>query len=423
MIGAGVIALPKQAVLAGWVLSVLMVLVVALALMEVGRIFDLALAAADATLPPTSKIGSYEDFARASLGQLGESLVRCSVTVLFIGGMAAYTIAMAENMDSLVTLFPDFKHGTEIWIVILTPMLILLGLLKDLSSVVMFVPIGTLAAVGSTIVICCKSLMDIDVWRDWPPEDQRRMHQTWPQHMGDTGLVLSMVFCAFSVMGAVPAIRSQMEDKTAFLSAFKISVGVVAALYIIVMLSSHYSYGVFTQDNIVLSMRYSPRTLQEALNSREPKNWSGHESTAIGSLMATLVTVNLLITFPMLFLCVMGTMEKPGSAAAWRIQGSVHNRIFRVCLVLFIVMIALVCPYFMELLALFSSICSSANNALFPLIFARRYEGSHGFSRVTPRQRLLHICILVMAMYCMIFGCKGSIQELQKRFEEDEATS
>merc|ERR1711865_880587 len=103
--------------------------------------------------------------------------------------------------------------------------------------------------------------------------------------------------------GTVPTIRGQMQNQSEFPSAFRTTIGIVLVLYVAVMLCAYYGYGNFVKDNVVQSMVQFPRSLDEAHDSIKngDSDFTGERSPFVGNSMAVMVTINLILSFPVYF--------------------------------------------------------------------------------------------------------------------------
>ena len=121
-----------------------------------------------------------------------------------------------------------------------------------------------------------------------------------------------------------------MQRPAEFLPAFRAAMCVVCLAYLAVMFFGYWGYGNFVQANVVQSMMFSPGSPREAFEKERVSGVEVRQPSALGTLMAVLVTIYLLLGFGLFFVCVMGTVQQLGNAgAAWSTPGNWANSLLR----------------------------------------------------------------------------------------------
>eukprot|EP00929_Paragymnodinium_shiwhaense_P119169 TRINITY_DN91048_c0_g1_i1.p1 TRINITY_DN91048_c0_g1~~TRINITY_DN91048_c0_g1_i1.p1 ORF type:complete len:501 (-),score=43.80 TRINITY_DN91048_c0_g1_i1:42-1544(-) len=421
MVGAGVLALPSLMPLAGWYMGPIIALCTALCFVEVGTFMHDAISAVDKDMPAGENIMTYDDFAHAAMGQLGVRLVQQTVTTMFFGYMVVYQVIIASNIRVMLPMGVCSKPSLRTVLICVCPALCGLAMLKDMSSLSKLMPVGAAMSLGACVLICVAGVKDAqyrtDEWSSggaWTAEDS--LYNYWPKSLSAIGTVLAVLFAAFAVIGTVPTIRGQMQDTSEFPFAFRVSVGSVTAVYVICMLCAYYGYGNFVQDNATASMVRYPNNITEAMASMgaDDFDFTGEASPVMSIIAAFMVTLGLLLSFPVYFQCVVASLERLSPEAAWAMYGRIENRLFRVALVVLTTVIAMSVPYFRLVLAVLAAVCCSCNNVFWALLFSYK-ANAEAASTSTPR-KVLHAFILAVGAICLVLGLidavTGLIQKL-----------
>lgn len=413
IIGCGVVVLPSLMAIGGWVVVPVIAGVVTLAFMEIGRVMDTALACADSKTKTQAK--SFEDLGRAAMDTLGVTLIRTVTGTGFIGTLVVYAMLIGQNIHGLL----GKRFSMNFVMVLVTPLLTILALLKD-STLANIMSIGMLASLGSCVLICIKGFLDARIWQAWPEEEHVHVHRIWPDDCAALGTVLAVMFSAFSVMGTVPCIRGQMKDPTEFLPAFQTSLVIVLGMYLAVMFLGYWGYGNYVQHNVVNSMMYPPRTLDEALSFQGLEEHDMIQNP-IGIIMAVLVTTYLFLGFSLFFKCIAGMVRNLLGKSQLYKEGTVANQMLRTFMVVAIVAVGLAVPHFLDVMAIMSSVCCSCNNVFFPLAFAFKLEmfgdseaGMKSPYRVTRCRRIGLTCIMILGIFCFSLGLWSSLSNLAR---------
>lgn len=388
-------------------------------ILELGKTFDKAIVAASEEAIRTGRtegINTYEDFGEASLGETGIYMVRTTCNVMNFGILTGWIILIGTN---LFALMPGLGLGVKGFIIASSPIIVGLGQCTNMQLISRMGVLGAVSAIGSFSLIVIKSLLDSRRWMDWGAEDRARLHQPWPDSVGAVGFALAIFINSYSTINMFPSLRSQMRAPSEFYLAFRNAMFIVTSVYVTTALVGHFGYGAMLQKTIVLSMKFSPANATEAFN-KSYLEWTGPQSPVMGNTMALLVTVNLMTSFPILFTVLMGGAERAFGEAVGE-RGDTKNRLWRLGLSCFLLLVAILCPYFMEVLGCFSSICASLNNVLWIILFSFRLERSM-FATQTTKQRAVDLLMISTALYAMVFGFSTSLSVLLAEEESHSET-
>lgn len=415
IIGAGIMALPQLPKSGGLVVCVALMVVSAFATVEAGSAFFRSTMANNIVASRGLKLSStyihtYDDFGHAAYGPAGETLIRVLLVIWFLGVCCGYVILMGQNVQNI--LEPLVHLDYRVWVLILTPALLFLAMLRDMSAVAKLMPLGVGSAIASCILIMSKGIMDRGVWEDWPEQDLKSLHSIWPSgDLMSLGSLTATIFGALSCMGNVPAIMDEMRNKHRLMRSFRTGLGIVTLLYIGIMVIGYNAYGNFIQPNIVDSMKYHPATWEEAQNEK-PRDWTGHRSDIIPTAMSCCVVVNLIISYPLLlapvFLALQGTAYGKDNLKV----GSKMNYMMRILIVIFTVAVPLVITEFSLVFNLFASICGPTNGVIFPICFGCTIRRKIKAKGSGPIRLVWQGALLLLSGFCIVFGLIGSMQDL-----------
>jgi amino acid permease len=423
IIGCGIVALPGLMKKAGWYLGPAIAVFTGFCFMEVGCFMHEAITRRDENPEVEEKIGSFDDFGHAAYGEVGVTMVKSVVTFMFFGYMIVYQVLIGNNISVLLPMDTCDKPQVGVLMFCISPILCGLGMLKDMAAIAKFMPIGAACAIGGCILICYGGLADAqtrtDSWmngEEWT--DNERLFNFWPESFSALGTVIAVVFASYAVMGTVPTIRSEMRDQREFPSAFRIAICIVLGLYVAAMVCGYAAYGNFVKDNVVNSMAQYPKDLVEAREAIKEGTsvFTGPTSPYVGRIMALMVIINLILSFPVYFQCVIRSVERMSPEAGWATFGNSANVLLRVILILSATTIGALVPYFRDVLAILASVACSCNNILFPLFFA--YKLNAGLVTMGPAKKVAHFAIISLALVCLVLGLIDAVGGLIKKIED-----
>ena len=143
IIGAGILVLPQLPQRSGFVLAALLLVISGLAVQESSIQLWKALMAANvnANDEKSAKVTTYEALAETALGLWGRIFTVAVVNIFLLGVCSAYAALIGMQLHKLTGVFDQ-----RIWLLIASPIFVILALLPNLSVLSKFVPLGMLAA-------------------------------------------------------------------------------------------------------------------------------------------------------------------------------------------------------------------------------------------------------------------------------------
>ena len=150
IIGAGVLALPQLPQRSGFVLAALLLVIGGLAVQESSIQLWKALMAANEPLDDENprKVTTYEALAETALGLWGRIFTAAVVNIFLLGVCSAYAALIGMQLYNLTGIFDQ-----RIWLLIASPIFVMLALLPNLSVLSKFVPLGMLAACLTAVMV------------------------------------------------------------------------------------------------------------------------------------------------------------------------------------------------------------------------------------------------------------------------------
>ena len=147
IIGAGILALPQLPKRSGFVLCALLLVIGGLAVQESSIQLWRALMAVNDE-KSARKVTTYEDLAQAALGPWGRIFTVVVVNICLLGVCSAYAALIGMQLFNLTGIFDQ-----RIWLLIASPIFVILALLPNLSVLSKFVPLGMLAACLTAVMV------------------------------------------------------------------------------------------------------------------------------------------------------------------------------------------------------------------------------------------------------------------------------
>ena len=151
IIGAGILALPQLPQRSGFVLAALLLVIGGLAVQESSIQLWKALMAANEPSDdekPARKVTTYEALAETALGLSGRIFTAAVVNIFLLGICSAYAALIGMQLYNLTGIFDQ-----RIWLLIASPIFVMLALLPNLSVLSKFVPLGMLAACLTAVMV------------------------------------------------------------------------------------------------------------------------------------------------------------------------------------------------------------------------------------------------------------------------------
>jgi amino acid permease len=414
VIGAGVMALPQLPQKGGTWLSVVALIMCGLAITESGLVMWRGWMASNPDNDPdtcqveeSKNMESYEDFGRASFGELGESSVLVSVVFYFIGCSAGFVSLIASSLELISNNWWDNKT----WLLVLYPVFAGMAMIPDVTCIAKLTPLAVVAILALCGTIVIKSLIDAQRWHAWPHLHEEALHRSWPASPLDLGTVVATMFGAFGVNGNVPSVLCKMKDPMQFPLAFKTAMISVGLIYLAVMGCGYYGYGEFMQANIIESLTSFPANQSQAFNT-PVKEWTGPKAIALQNILSSLLLVKLIIGLPLNLMVIFYSVQTYKYSKNHFPVGSKQNMLMRAIVVALAELIVVLIPDFNKLFALVCSIFGPLLQVIFPLLFAYKIQSDQIAPRNSLFLRSLHAAMMVLAVFTITIGFWESLSDV-----------
>lgn len=398
IIGAGILALPQLPQRSGFVLAALLLVIGGLAVQESSIQLWKALMAANEPLDdekPARKVTTYEALAETALGLSGRIFTAAVVNIFLLGICSAYAALIGMQLYNLTGIFDQ-----RIWLLIASPIFVMLALLPNLSVLSKFVPLGMLAACLTAVMVVWRALEDAGTWRSWDQD----VHHLWPSSFAPLGSALVTCVGAFTLIPMVPPIVRDMSKPQNFSWALNAALLTCGILYLGVMLCGYYGYGSFISEDIVESMSRSPSSWEEAM-SQPIADWTGVQRLWIRVFMSILILVNITLSMPLLAMAVFYSIESFESN--YVVPGSWSNWMMRISIITGIVAVAWAVPRFTVIFGFFSSLAAPCVSLILPLVIAGCVLG-----KAKCWRRIYHGVLVLLAVSSMFSGMYTSVMDV-----------
>mmetsp|Transcript_70963 Transcript_70963/g.186061 ORF Transcript_70963/g.186061 Transcript_70963/m.186061 type:complete len:491 (-) Transcript_70963:20-1492(-) len=421
VIGVGVMALPILPKKGGWYCSVFAMLLCCGAITESGIALWKGIMAGNKghnmaerdgnkickTASKAVVISSFEDFGREALGSAGETFVAIVMLLYFIGISASFVTLIVGALRSVFV----GVMSTDMWILAISPGLVALALLPNLTAVANFVPIvvACIIALISTMII--KSACDSQRWQEWPDLDASQLHRVMPTTAMSMGTVVATLFGAFGVNAHVPAMLGEMDDPLEFPFAFRMAMMIGFGIFLCVMCCGYYGYGEFMRSDILDSMASFPANQAEAFNTPFGE-WTGPKARGLGIVCNSLLLAKLIIGFALNIQNVFYSFQTFRLTKSYVPPGGIANKVMRVCTVATLVSITLLIDDFDKLFALVSSVFGTLLQVFLPLFLSYKLRVKVGARMSGCRRRSVHFVILLVGTFSMTVGFYRAVRDI-----------
>jgi len=409
-VGTSILFFPKVMAEVGMVAAPAMCLVCALVCTECGSLIAQSCEMAESITGVA--ITSYEELADfVGYGKL----LGLTKNFAFIGYVIVY---FGIVTDSVAQFFPQPVSPSTMTMIrfgITLPMFCVLAMLKNLKQLARFVPVGIVAMlvecsllviggliIGSRNEACPegtsneKALVEgCNVYDLWPPYDGVT------DTLGYLGKALSIFLFSYAILATIPSVRSQLQEPAQMPTILRIAFTCCACINISIMSIGYYAFGSNVDDN--------------------QNNGFNAYFVWMAQTIAAAVTVNMILSTPLISYCVITVFEATGDDAL-RTPWTPPNIIFRIVFMCVMAVANFVLPYVMEVIGLISSVFACLNNVMFPLLFyylARRKMGDKVADDNTGCKRANHVLILIVGLCVMVFGVQGSLNTLLEKLNEE----
>eukprot|EP00928_Gymnodinium_smaydae_P075228 TRINITY_DN5822_c0_g1_i1.p1 TRINITY_DN5822_c0_g1~~TRINITY_DN5822_c0_g1_i1.p1 ORF type:complete len:494 (+),score=56.42 TRINITY_DN5822_c0_g1_i1:77-1558(+) len=417
IIGAGIMCLPGLPKRGGLVPSSIMMAVCAyvIALSGCDGVCS-TFTAYNKNRAEDEKMQAFDDLGKKAMGKAGLMIVTATQSTFIIGLLAGYLILVSEQLEGMFSR----QLSAHTWKSILFLPLCALSCLRDMTAVAKLIPLAVTAAYASCLLICVKAMLDAPAWDTWETTEHGfllgsnntslnvTLFQMWPTSGMALGSVIGIIYGAYSVNHSVPSIMSEMRDPSQMPRALRAALATCLILYLFIMLMGHYGYGNFVQDNLLDSMTRAPASAEEAF-TKPWCWWTGRCGNQIALMMQICVLVNLVISFPLMLMAVVQSVQSIEGARDYVPTGSVANYVMRIVMMTIVFAIGFTIDKFGLVFGLFSSLCGPMLQTIYPITFGYMIEKSLGEpARLTPGK----IFSLAIAAFCVVVGFADSLNEL-----------
>lgn len=355
MVGAGILAFPRVIASCGWLVGIFCIVA--------GGTFNAvaALTLVD-SIERASRRGSvstFKDVAHICFGTYGGMFAEASFIALLFSICAVFIVLIGENLNFLL---PWSRRG---WVLISGVCVSSTALVKDVSYLAKLAFIGVFASLMYVICITSGGLTAASLG------GHTREFNTMPT--ASAGSILSK-FCVcllgFCCSNTLTSIRGTMERPEEINTAISQSHFAAAVVYIGAGCVGYYGWGNAVQGNVLESMKFD--------DSRDHPYLKGNMIS--GYLLAFAVVCNLVVSLP--FNCFV-LFQTLGAKFPQVRSSSGADMGLRVAVMVAITLVAMVVPYFMELLTIIASVLIVSIVLLWPSAFAMQLDRMEGKSIVS----------------------------------------
>eukprot|EP00437_Effrenium_voratum_P020054 CAMPEP_0181442480 /NCGR_PEP_ID=MMETSP1110-20121109/24050_1 /TAXON_ID=174948 /ORGANISM="Symbiodinium sp., Strain CCMP421" /LENGTH=486 /DNA_ID=CAMNT_0023566407 /DNA_START=56 /DNA_END=1513 /DNA_ORIENTATION=+ len=422
--GTAVLGVSAQMKTFGWILTPVTLVLGMLLTSEMVHLVGVTSEALE--LRTGEEIQSYQDFAEASLGRPGWWLSAISSTLSLFGMIFGGLILESGNMQitSPITwhwpLGGDPSDGGRKWWAVL---------LTSTTLFYSYVDIGHLlhnsAWIGVGLTLFCLVCVYAGTFAQFKNLDDFNSDcaTTWNQPYRSVGVnvggeepafesflslfsVFSYVMYAFAIVVTLPTLRSTMQDRSQLTPMCIIAFTVVSMEFLVIMFAYYWVFGNLGPENIIDGMRNGRDELLPGWWATVDPWGVGHPSW-LGQALGWGITLHLLcsdaIYVPVTVVSVEALLPKH-IAAKRRVRFAV-----RLFVSLLRLLVAALIKDFVKMTNLTSAACVTMNNLILP-IFAFHIAGPA--VNAGPVRRVVHIFILALGAFSMVFGTIGAIHDL-----------
>ncbi|KNB43017.1 hypothetical protein JH06_3237 [Blastocystis sp. subtype 4] len=275
--GVGILALPYTAILAGFVPSFLLIVIIALWVYYCMHLLIQTNEACTSVLIPTN-----EDPYKIGLGSFGVFLLNFSFIVTLIGVGAAYQITfnnMLANLPWIIWKFPLGKF-TWFWTLIFGVLILPLVLLRSMGS------ISFASQAGNYILILVMIIVIVYGAIHNKPSFALRM--LWPQDIMGIANMFGVICFSMGVAFVGLSSRSSMENPGRFKSALIVSLIVPSVIYI-----------VFAFAGVIF---YNEKGIRDIILANIPSDTLYYQISAIGLSLVCFLSYPIAV-YPALIAC------------------------------------------------------------------------------------------------------------------------
>eukprot|EP00123_Amoebidium_parasiticum_P016411 comp23416_c0_seq1/m.38927 comp23416_c0_seq1/g.38927 ORF comp23416_c0_seq1/g.38927 comp23416_c0_seq1/m.38927 type:complete len:451 (-) comp23416_c0_seq1:406-1758(-) len=342
LVGVGVVGLPYAMAQAGWIGGIVMITIATLLAMYCGRL--LAYCMNDAL--PGHQFATYVDLGEHSAGKFGKFL---GFYASYAGCYAASIFFIVAGMEQFQTLFPDAPLNQHQWSSVFTIVVLPFCYLKTLGHVGF---ISFSGAATSAIVMVMTIALVVSDYRDGKTVDLDT-HTTLLRYDNIPVLSRAFVTIIFSLGGmcVFPEINRCMKKPQQFGLAIGVSCAVTYVFYMLLACTTYAIYG----DYLLTSSDYA--NVVKMLSN----NW-------MAKVIAAAMQIHILAAFVVTVMPIFRAVEdhyklddRPRELM-WRV-------ILRTCIVSSCLVIAVLVPFFGDVMALVGASMDSLSGVILPSLF------------------------------------------------------
>ncbi|CAG8761601.1 22887_t:CDS:2, partial [Dentiscutata erythropus] len=293
-----------------------------------------------------NRLSTYADIGYHAYGNVGKYILIGLNNIILLGIPIFFLLIAGKNLDNLVTVHFEIHVETRIWICIAAALItipfILMKSLKDVFFLSIFGALSTLVSVIAVAALSCRDFTDVMTY------DDPCSHNLYKFPISFAAISLT-----YGGNSLFPSIERNMRKRRDWNKVVTAALLTCTIMYLIVAFSGYYVFG---DCKIV-------RT-------------NDHEATVF-------ITIDVLLTAPILLTSFASETEE-----FLKITHEHHSLIsefllrvlFRLCIVVGCVIIAIFVPFFGDFVALFGSLAMYCLVFIFPVIFYMKLFGWNAIS-------------------------------------------
>ncbi|KAF9434269.1 hypothetical protein BGZ76_008302 [Entomortierella beljakovae] len=384
--GAGTLGLPYALRDSGWVGLVILALACAMAIYSSQKLIQCLY------YDGHTRLREYPDIAKAAFGIPGRVIVTFFYNSIALGGPVLYLILTGTNIHDLATQV-GCDISIKLWIVIAAVVMVVPIIITKTMREVAFLSIfGALSTAVVVFIVVIASIINSD-----------EAHERYdinhdiviPRH-----LPLALATFAFSYGGNVifPHVEESMKNKRAWNKIIFLGILTVTFLYFLCAITGYAVYGDKVESPIYLNL----------------------ERGATRTTATIIITLHVLLAIP-LFLTTFNMQieralkyEKRGWSEKKQFMFRAINRTLSM---VFVAGIAVVVPYFAQVMALLGALSDGMLTFVFPIVF---YLKLYGIKSVKKPELLIMVLIVIIGVAGAVIGTIDAIKQLIKAFRGEK---
>ena len=367
-VGAGILSLPYALTYAGWS-GILLIVIVAAGCNYTARLLVACMFAI-----PGRRLRTYEDIGEAALGRIGRPLVAVFQLVTLFGVCCIFLILIGGNMRHITAdVLPWINY--HLWTLIFGVALISVSWLKAMKEIAALAFLGLFASVVVAAVVCVNGIVHI--------ADGTAADDTTAFDVNGISVAINIVVFSFGGHSVIPSQVNEMIDAPTLYPRFTlVSYSLISSIYIAVAAAGYVAYGSQTADNV--------------LNNIDTVG----AAAVIAKIARAVIVVHICTAYPLPLYPIAKFFE-----AAFAIDQMTAAReatariVMRTCIVVASIFVALVVPFFGDILSLVSALSIIVIAFVFPPIFYYRLHQQH-----TAASLALMLTVAVLGVGASVIG-------------------